>query len=1453
MAASRPVSNNIKSAYKSYELHMHSNKHVSSEKLRKGDVESFNQILEKYSPGLSHVLMHTSSEFILKNMFPSCPSSYAVYAFLRDSYFVIRHPDGIYKYPHGNDTEMRTRYEVRLNFYGLFILSHYNLVFRTFSVPQKNNIGRWEQVLPFDIEKCQIDFIPRKSENFTYELYMVASVVPIANQLSILPQMDVFKPQKPQLDLGKLNIKLQQALKDTLPALQNAIEEFVNQPVLQSASSSEDVEMKSEDDAVLPEFLQQLCEFQGNDVILSVPSSSTVHDQIVLKDYYEFLRFVHISYLSKLKKDTLAYASQDYTYTPNTPEKMPANASTVSLLTRWMNGILSAISDKDHDEFISGLAMDFTFLLTPWTYSATSIRMSRTIFDSILTPKVRGFLQARINANPIQELKQKLVRRDQLLQASSEDLLRELLSQSEYSENAAILVRKLAVHNARSFAEIKKELLDMQDSRRVKPATMMVSGLPIQTYDGQWKERSGLVLLTGKSNAIAMAGFKRPANSNFLKDTMIPLGFPSSTAGLREIGGKPSFNYSEFHRRLMTIHLRKTSQFPDKSRKDFFHEFFMKSNSVVLNEPLKLNNLEKMYLKNNIPFEDVTAPHSEHFTAYLVLREQVKTELNLYLKGKHKHIHQYYLQLLESMMADALNQSDKSIKDILAEKRRNSYITRRALLRKYNMHPSQLGLATSGRQYHVQSAETVYSSNEVLLQGLNTVNRKKVLVSDTMYPLDLDPMTIAVRELLSRHGNTVAIFANTTRVNGKKNKDGIIQAMQQWLVFEEVFGQRLPFAMYDEKLATWEVLSKDAFQEKFLQKIEIVLSGVAPDFSFEIKYPEFPDLDMAMTPAYLKFLIECILSSVSASVSFGAHIDASGIYDVQELAKSIVSSYSAYVSHEEINAMRNEVSTLYERLTKTVLMTTVMQDNILDPEITDILKRWSDNLTLKPEKLVHIEKLLKAVSIYQSHKYTLSKDDPDYALWRNKSIELVLMCVFLCMLDCNNVLLQKNVVKLRDEVFALTHQKFYAQYVKHQSLVQASPTVVSSSAASSSASAIPHQASSAAAASSSATAVPAPVEYCSKAEKKKLHEKIFVKIQDAIKAKLLATLTTKELGLTEYDFRIFLTVKNLPTSYQVMKDKAFNLSLDMTSSMGPDTLELLVDNIFEKGIAKHCVQSAKPYSVSKFLKDQIKNMLTEPAKYLQGEFEVNVGVVRFKSESKAVSRPLTIATGNAVSSFANLPPTGPSSAAAASSSASTGYSVSTSSPAAAWSSASPGYSPSPMLTSLSRTPSPSYMQGAITPAGGSGYTTASPVPVSLNSPFGFSRVGSASPFNFFSATPGSSSSAALPKAQKAPSVMLSAAAPAHYVGSSSSSAAASAAPASSNSSHGFGRVGVGSSFNFYSPTPASSSAAAAASSSAAAFVSASASSQAQQKRRRDEKKNAAAKNPLERENKKPKR
>ncbi len=156
-----------------------------------------------------------------------------------------------------------------------------------------------------------------------------------------------------------------------------------------------------------------------------------------------------------------------------------------------------------------------------------------------------------------------------------EDLLKILLESPDVP--SCVFVRKVLL-NDDVQKKLKEEFASNVDTLfRITPFTLLAPGLPITTYQGAWKNHSGILGIV-PPGGIPLVSYKRPACSNLLpEDKMQTISFPLDTEKLlRPQGGKPSYSITDAHRARKIKHLRKTGAMSDQNRKTYLRELLMK-------------------------------------------------------------------------------------------------------------------------------------------------------------------------------------------------------------------------------------------------------------------------------------------------------------------------------------------------------------------------------------------------------------------------------------------------------------------------------------------------------------------------------------------------------------------------------------------------------------------------------------------------------------------------------------------------------------------------------------------------------------------------------------------------------------------------------------------------------------------------------------------------------------
>jgi hypothetical protein len=117
-------------------------------------------------------------------------------------------------------------------------------------------------------------------------------------------------------------------------------------------------------------------------------------------------------------------------------------------------------------------------------------------------------------------------------------------------------------------------------------------------------------------------------------------------------------------------------------------------------------------------------------------------------------------------------------------------------------------------------------SNEVDLSGLrlrNIFDPQSFICQPDYSTFTFDQQEIIQHTLFNRCGNTVAIYANVTKVENKKevaNEAGILQAMIEWDFLLQNVGLDLPFIVYNEKTTTYQVYDQNEFKDKYITPLQ---------------------------------------------------------------------------------------------------------------------------------------------------------------------------------------------------------------------------------------------------------------------------------------------------------------------------------------------------------------------------------------------------------------------------------------------------------------------------------------------------------------------------------------------------------------------------------------------------------------------------------------------------------
>ena len=396
--------------------------------------------------------------------------------------------------------------------------------------------------------------------------------------------------------------------------------------------------------------------------------------------------------------------------------------------------------------------------------------------------------------------------------ASSEKLLQKLMTTTRLHESTFFIRKILARNNTNqrlSMEHLQQEFGfngSVEDHLRIRPATFIAPGLPIETYQLAWTASSGVIIITPPGEAVPMVGYKRPAASDCLSgQRMNTLGFPHKGEDyMRVHGGKPSYCVEDFFYRLSIIYFRSKGLIEDLSRKEYFkHLFINLQNDLAMHQFLSQElRLSLDEIENNMP---LTNDSSDDYKVYLKLCDIIK---NNFIRVPNYVAEHYYLTF-KSLIIEAVAVK-QSVLVVLNNREIKSYNQRLSNL-KINVYMPELALlpekilskiATPGNRY---SRQIKFPSNETLLQGLRTYDQSV----DNKYPvmsIDADETTIIKRHLLKRHGNFPAVYVNMS------SPSGLADAILIHIFFKKQFNQELVFVAYDESNFRISVFSIQDFK-----------------------------------------------------------------------------------------------------------------------------------------------------------------------------------------------------------------------------------------------------------------------------------------------------------------------------------------------------------------------------------------------------------------------------------------------------------------------------------------------------------------------------------------------------------------------------------------------------------------------------------------------------------------
>jgi hypothetical protein len=795
-------------------------KPVTNQKVKADDVNQFISLLHEgiFGQQALELLSETNTDFLIRLFFPTVQLPRSLVNFIKETVIVFRSEAGLYKYQHRNsDTGWRVRHEVRMGFLELFLFVNYGVNFRIMSTENATHIGIWNRDFKQRLDAIsnvtanyEIEIIPPKSEDFFKILKSVAVLQTFFKRIT-LPIVDF--SSNPLQNIGPLKTAIKLAFEKL--QIHDLMHEIFQQLPQTFAPADSKTEKMLEDDAALAQanaIIERLHPpFDSFFTLLgkSITLHSFENHPQFRNDLLNYFKLQFLLLASKEQYNQVANWSRDEMYKGDGPIT-DRNKS----IKAWIYQILSVICAHDVDDMLD-IAVANLYGNADNNFQLTnhSINIPIKIFNMMFTEKNIALL-ARYNDMKVLKL---FIMRDGYRNQTTEALLTQLFNMKKM-EHASFYIRKIINRTPNRSPLLTVEHLQKEfgfdekvDAQmRVKPATFMVPGIPIATYKGLWTNASGVIIITPPDEAVPMAGFKRTALADGLKgDRAHTFGFPFRVGpSMRSQGGKPSYTVTTFFKRILAIDLRAKGKLVDMSRKEFFRNYFIGFNNQslfndFLNCEISFSNDELKAFLNN---KNISASSTD-YNIYLQISDLLKRSLLSYPAPVIEH----YFQSFNSIVRAAI-ENKKSITSVLYQFEQDSFHQRlkRIVNNKYAPQSAQLpqpmlhSLAKAGRRYyHLEKSLQYQHSNEVLLQGLrpydNAVDDQFPIVND-----DMKPAIIIKRNLLTRHGNFPAVYANTF---------SIADAILIHLYLKEQYGKPLPFVTYDENLFEFTVHSPEHFMQ----------------------------------------------------------------------------------------------------------------------------------------------------------------------------------------------------------------------------------------------------------------------------------------------------------------------------------------------------------------------------------------------------------------------------------------------------------------------------------------------------------------------------------------------------------------------------------------------------------------------------------------------------------------
>jgi hypothetical protein len=845
-----------------------------------GDAQDFISLLAKAQShenalATKKLLESINLNIIIRHFFPTLQLSKIIIKFLLDSKIIIRSSTPLYTYQHSSGT--RERYEHITNFNMLFILINYGLNFRIMSVPDDSRIGRWQTNLlerfftKNDDEKIDytIEIIPTSSD-----LSLSLELLPVIEKMAddfILPIFD--NPQR-AYELRHLRDELSKSLKQWRSNVEQTIlhvhenllilpkSDYVNDP-LESLVTENVSDMVRDDKSesgiasLSGPLFEIFADENGHLEIKNSGFSVEPEKQGIFTTFFNQFFILHLCSLAKTHAEFVASSAQTSPY-KNSDKPLPkANYS----LEIWLYGILSHTNHYPLDQLIAHWQA-FKVRLTDrsisaWIFPITSIHLSTKEFEVLLVGKNLQIFRDAFAA--YHEYEKVIDQRLQIEKMPTKEILEAILNpaKEDITLDHCYYIRKFKDNNRCLNKNDLDQEFNVNQSvaslLRVRPATLILPKIPIDTYESHWHHCSGVVIITPPLGNVEMVGYKRPAHSDRLVgDHNYALGFPHSSEHLlRYQGGKPSYNEKEFARRINTIYDRSRAQFPDLSRKEFYsvymHDF---PDQQALNRPLHVkdfkftSNVNELAVLLGNENYDSSKHNSDNFKSINEFYNFISMKLNK--QHYRESIKLYYLSLFKKIIHHAI-EKNISFSDALHDMQQISKKERYERIRSNGGSNAVLhagfflshatGMSTKYSVVIGKSASTI-ASNEALLQGLMIKSKDHHALRS---PIITEPtssttlLSLQQTEIQNRHGNYAAIYVNIKpkvfnyEISGAVvpiKMLGIVNAIILYGYILETFKQDLPFALYsptsERKFQLYSAMEFKSLYQTYWDQAEMV-------------------------------------------------------------------------------------------------------------------------------------------------------------------------------------------------------------------------------------------------------------------------------------------------------------------------------------------------------------------------------------------------------------------------------------------------------------------------------------------------------------------------------------------------------------------------------------------------------------------------------------------------------